>query len=131
AVGARAARRAARVAPVPAQRAALAEIVSAPRHDGRLVGPAADDAREAYRLEQRGLRLVLLLVRVGVPHALARGFPLRAGHHRAGQHLLALGHLLPLAIELPPVGVVLARVQELAPVAEAAEARLLPVLAHV
>ena len=92
-----------------------------PRDNRIRIGLLANDTRKRNALQQFPLILLLLLL-------IASRIPTR---HCPASHLLALAHILPLAIELPALLVVLTGVQELAAVAEAAEAGLLVVFADV
>lgn len=92
------------------------------RDDGGFVRLLADDAREGNALEQ--LLVLFVFGRAVWSISIGRGDGLAAG-------ILALRVDLPVAVELPALLVVFSRVQEFAAVAEAAEACLFVVLAHV
>jgi len=104
ATGAGAAGGAGRVAAVPLQRAGLAEVVAAARHDGLPVGAFADDAGEWNLFEQGGLLVGVVVVggRLGAVGACDDG---------AAEVLLALCDVFPLAVELPAGEVALALVE--------------------
>lgn len=110
-----------RVLPIPLQRAALAEVMAALRHDRIPILLPANDARERNPRQDLILVARVLFLRV----------PVRARDLGTGNDLLALGDVLPLLVELPAGFVILSGVQVFAVVAEAAEARLLVVLADV
>lgn len=117
-------RRTARIFPVPFQRTSLAEIMTAACDDGGTrIGTPADNARKGDVFEESffgcfGVFFFFFSSVFGFVTAVS------AGDDGAMEVLFALGHVLPFLVELPPVCVVFASVEEFAVVAEAAEAGL-------
>ena len=93
-----------------------------PRNDRIRIRLLANNTRKRDALEHL---LLVLIIRIRISIS---PIPTR---HRPAPGLLPLAHILPLAIQLPALLVVLSGMQELAAVAEAAEARLLVVFADV
>ncbi len=79
--------RTARISPVPLQRAGLAEVVPAPRHDRRLVRSVADDAGKRDVLGYIVVLVVLVLLAA-----------IGTGNNGAAEILLALGDRLPFLV---------------------------------
>lgn len=97
------------------------------RYHGVLVVFLADDALKGYLLQL----LILILLPLAICCARPT-IPIRARNRLPRRALFSGFRIdLPLPIQLPPLGIRLPSVQELAAVAEPAEARLLVVLADV